>query len=417
VDPRAATRMKELVLQGIQLLNVENSELQFATAYDQLGALGEFIAKNFGQWLREERARLYAFDALEHAVKASGHMPVSGRLMALTPQQREQIADLVCEMWARIPVTYQFVFPLPVMGQVDEVIEITPGIAIKNSPRDMVDEMGMQLPRSLGALALAASDPPVASLVVEAKGLMQYSALAEVPAAVAIRAAKVVIQLGLVEKILDLSGWLSQASPRESKYTPRIGLPTNTGAFELPATFAMVLAEISLTPKAEASYASRFATIGAVLRREAELQQNPPKKARKESSEEIYARQIRQHCARIATAAEWLFDAEHAPESATTVVQTAIAYEALYGGGQGEPVVATLANRLAYALGKSPQFRESLREWFTDFYKNRSDVVHNGASRLTGKQRHDLSIMRNILHQALAHELDLLKQAGHLALE
>lgn len=412
VHQMAVARMKELVLQVIQLLNVENSELQFAPAYEALGKLGEFIAKAFGQWLQEDRARLYAFDAIEHALKTSGHMPASGRLAALTREQMEQIADQVCAMWAKIPVTYQFVFPLPLVGEVDEVIEITPGIVIKNSPRDTVDEVGMELPRSLGSLAFLASDPPMASLVVEAEGLMQHNTPAEVPAASAIRAAKVVIQLGLVEKILDRSGWLSQAAPKESKYAPRIGLPSNSGAVELPTAFATVLAEITMLPKTEASYASRFATIGAVLRREAELE--PNLKSKPKNSEENYIRQIQRHCARIATAAEWLFDAAHVPESATTFVQTAIAYEALYGGGKSEPVVETLANRLAYALGKSPQFRESLRQWFTDFYDIRSKVVHSGASRLTGEQRRMLSIMRNVLHQALEHELDLLRTAGPL---
>lgn len=406
--------MKELVLQVIPLLNVDNSQLQFGQAREALEPLAAFIGKTFGQWLREDRVQLYAFDAIAHAVKTSGGLPASGRL-ALTTRQREQIADQVCEMWDRVPVTYQFIFPLPVMGQLVEIIEITPGIAIKNSARDMVDGEGMQLPRSLGSIAGLAPDPPMASLVVESKGLMQYSVFAEQPSSLAIRAAKVVIQLGLVEKILQRSHWLSQTPPKISIYTPRIGVPLNTGTIELPVTFSTALAETSLASRTEASYTSRFATIGAVLRREAELDSNI--KSKPKTSEEKYVRQIQRHCARIATAAEWLFDAEHSPESATTVVQTAIAYEALYGAGKGEPVVAALANRLAYPLGKSPQFRDSLLEWFTEFYDIRSDVVHNGASRLTGKQRDTLAIMWNILHQALAHELGLLKHAGHRAMQ
>jgi hypothetical protein len=415
VHQQALSRMKELVLQVIPLLNVDNSQLQFAQAHKDLEPLAAFIGKQFGQWLREDRAHLYVFDAIEHAVKASGAMPASGRLTALTPQQKEQIADQVCEMWARIPITYQFVFPFPVMGELAEVIEITSGVAIRNSAQEMVDSEGMQLPRPIGAIAGLAPDPPMASLVVESKGLMQYRVFAEQPSSMAIRTAKVVIQLGLVEGILQKSDFLSQTPPKKAKYTPRTGVPLNLGAIDLAATFATVLAEISLASKAEASYASRFATIGAVLRREAEF--DPNIKSKPKTSEEKYARQIQRHCARIATAAEWLFDAEHSPESVTTVVQTAIAYEALYGAAKGEPIVATLANRLAYALGKSPQFRDSLLEWFTDFYDIRSDVVHNGASRLIGKQRNTLAIMWNILHQALAHEIGLLKHAGHRAMQ
>jgi Apea-like HEPN len=118
--------------------------------------------------------------------------------------------------------------------------------------------------------------------------------------------------------------------------------------------------------------------------------------------------------ARIATAAEWLFDAErNESESATTFVQTAIGYEALYGGSKGEPVVQTLANRFAYSLGRTPQSREFLRDWFEEFYEVRSQVVHNGASRLTGKQRKLLSIMLGLLRETLQHELGLVSAAIH----
>lgn len=144
-----------------------------------------------------------------------------------------------------------------------------------------------------------------------------------------------------------------------------------------------------------------------MLRHEADWD---PNRAKPKEKREVYKRLIQQHCARIATAAEWLFDAEHEPESATTFVQTAIAFEALYGGGKSDPVVETLSNRLAYALGKTPQHRDFLREKFTEFYGIRSAVVHSGASRLTGEQRNILLFVRNsVLRDALKHELELWK--------
>jgi hypothetical protein len=50
--------MKELVLEVIPLLTVKDSQLQFLPAYEVLEPLGAFIAKTFGLWLSEERARL-----------------------------------------------------------------------------------------------------------------------------------------------------------------------------------------------------------------------------------------------------------------------------------------------------------------------------------------------------------------------
>ena len=122
--------------------------------------------------------------------------------------------------------------------------------------------------------------------------------------------------------------------------------------------------------------------------------------------------QLDRHCARIATAAEWLFDATHDQASATTFVQTAIGFEALYGGAKGEPVIETLANRVAYSLGTSPQSREQTARAFTEFYDTRSAVVHSGASRLTTEQQRQLTNAQSTLRKALRHEMRLVSQGN-----
>lgn len=401
MHPQAAARMRELVLHALEQLQVQESRLQLS--FDTLRPLSDFIAKNCGQWLREDYSTLYAHQAIEHVLNSSGRMPASGSIRdALSPEQKERIAATVRDVWNRIPIIYQFVFPLPLLSRINESFEVAPGILIKDSPREMVDAANMESPGFLGgALAAAAADLPIASLVIDATGLMQFTMATEVPAALAIRTAKIVIELGLVEKIFDRAVWAAM-TPKEAKYTPHVGLPSNSGTIELPSDFASVLAGIVLV---QGLTASQIARIGAVLRHEADWNPDHPKPR---ETQELYRRQLQQHCARIATAAEWLFDAEHQPESATTFLQTAIAFEALYGGGKGEPVVETLANRLAYALGKTPQHREHLRKAFTDFYNIRSTVVHSGASRLTGYQRNVLLFMqRSVLYDALKHELDL----------
>ena len=49
----------------------------------------------------------------------------------------------------------------------------------------------------------------------------------------------------------------------------------------------------------------------------------------------------------------------------------------------------TLANRVAYSLGTSPQSREHLVHTLRSFYDTRSAVVHSGATRLAGEQERD----------------------------
>jgi Apea-like HEPN len=91
-------------------------------------------------------------------------------------------------------------------------------------------------------------------------------------------------------------------------------------------------------------------------------------------------------------------------------VQTAISFEALYGGAKGEPVVETLANRVAYSLGTSPQSREQLVETFCEFYDTRSAIVHNGATRLSNEQQRELVTAQSSLKKALRHELRLVSE-------
>jgi hypothetical protein len=117
----------------------------------------------------------------------------------------------------------------------------------------------------------------------------------------------------------------------------------------------------------------RFDKVGIVLAKEQEFETHHEVRRSRPTGGDP----VNQHCARIATAAEWLFDSEHDVQSATTFIQAAIAPESLYGGGIDEPVGKTLSNRLAYSLGKSAREREQLQVLFENFYVTGSRVVHS----------------------------------------
>jgi hypothetical protein len=122
----------------------------------------------------------------------------------------------------------------------------------------------------------------------------------------------------------------------------------------------------------------------------------------------VLTREADDHCARIATAAEWLFDAEYQPKSATTLMQTAIALEALHGGGERDPIRSTLANRIAYSLGVTAAERTELMSFVHRFHDTRSSVVHRGASRLNGDQPFNWMPGRTFCRKRLRHEMRLL---------
>jgi hypothetical protein len=181
----------------------------------------------------------------------------------------------------------------------------------------------------------------------------------------------------------------------------------------LPAALAGALARLTVKPseaQPQASLGDRLSVAGLILAREG--QSDPTVRKHAKSPVEAAPTELDRHCARIATAAEWLFDATHEQASATTFVQTAIGFEALYGGAKGEPVIETLANRVAYSLGTSPQSREQTARAFTKFYDTRSAVVHSGASRLTMEQQRQLSGSQSTLKKALRHEMRLVFQGS-----
>jgi len=241
----------------------------------------------------------------------------------------------------------------------------------------------------------------MASLVVTGRGLMNVASASDPAPAGAIRRAKAAIQLGLVEDVFELPSPKFRP-PQLVVYEPRESIET----VAVPAALAGALARLTVAPVIpQASLRERLATVGTVLAREE--QWDPTKRRVARGSAEAMQAQFDQHCARIATAAEWMFDAAREQRSATTFVQTAIAFEALYGGAKGEPVMETLANRVAYSLGTSPQSREHLVHTLRSFYDTRSAVVHSGATRLAGEQERQLIQAQAILKQALQHELRL----------
>jgi Apea-like HEPN len=91
-----------------------------------------------------------------------------------------------------------------------------------------------------------------------------------------------------------------------------------------------------------------------------------------------------------------------------TFVQLAIAFEALYGGTEEDPIEKTISNRIAYSVGRSTGEREQLRTDFAEFYRTRSKVVRRGATRLNYEQYQQFLMGQEVLTRCLKRELELL---------
>lgn len=406
----AQARMKEIVLAMLPNLRIsDDGDIEIA-ATGTLEPLSKFLAQNFDKWIDIDF--LHAWVSLNDAIADQG-LNQTGQLgQVSTEAQREVVAQSVVDYWAAVPFTYEFAFQLPALDPFDNPVEIAPGVTFKNVLIAQPPSLGIPLLSGLLSAAASATAPPPppqqrACLAISSKGLMQLNFGGGVAENAAIRRAKIALQLGMVAGVFD-TGYIkgkSFAPVSDATFSTLQGPPPEFKEIGLPAFFGSVLSRVRPAEDSP-SLVDALKPVGVVSthedRRNKKASKNP-----KEVAEDHFAR----HCARIATAAEWLFDAE-GERTPTSLVQTAIAYEALYGGSKQDPVVETLANRVAYALGKTPQEREELIRGFMMFYDTRSRVVHSGASRLTREQQAHLNRANWTLKQAFRHELGLVREGA-----
>jgi hypothetical protein len=413
----AHSRLRELVKNALNGIVVSaDQRVDFKSSYLFVDPLQQFLAKNLAKWVHDDYASIYSYLSINEVLSQRGLLSTSGALTSsASPEQRAQAADDICTYWVNVPQVYTFKFPLPSFLPLEADVSIAPGVVLTNAQRSEVDDEQMGLPITLSGLMGVATPTPCACLQVEASGLMRIGDSTEIPAASAIRTTKIVLALA---KVLGIFFALTPAinSPRYVTYTVRQGLGFESGRASLPGAFANSLKGCAITqpsnPPTLANLAfirsleERLSAVGVVIQGDATFgdMKQPPKTDTSATADY----RIRQHCARIATAAEWLFDAETEVPTAMTFVQVSIAFEALYGGSKDDAIGRTLSNRVAYSLGKSPASREEYISEFLDFYGTRSIVVHSGATRLTKLQRTQFANGKQMLRQCLRHEMGLL---------
>lgn len=423
MEQPVADRMRHLILNALPKLEVTDANRlnSGAELWTTIGPLADFVGNKFPAWIRSDYAAVHVYFSLSHALKNRGVLTKAGRLSDIcSPSELPAIADEVCKFWQSVPIDYEFLFPLASAEGYEAPTPIAPGITLKTFPKatdnpysglsGLITAPLGNLPSFLN-LANLESDAAGTCLSVVGKGVMDLIDEAEIPASSAIRKAKIVLQLAKVERI-----GRSHSTPQAGK-GPEVAiaiLPSNERSqLRLPHLFHTSIGLFtwshSLTDLPQAEFVAKFRRVAKVLKGS----DNWNGVGRKHKGKPTPQDYEDQQCARIATAAEWLFDAQHATASATTLVQTAIAFESLYParklekGVEPEPIVSTLSNRVAYSLGRSSAQRENIREGISEFYAMRSSVVHSGGTTLSTGQRMHLSYAQAVLTRALRHEMAL----------
>nr|WP_140404598.1 HEPN domain-containing protein [Sphingomonas sp. CDS-1] len=114
---------------------------------------------------------------------------------------------------------------------------------------------------------------------------------------------------------------------------------------------------------------------------------------------------------KLLTAAIWIFRANLSPRSMDTILESTIAIEVLLGDRETSDRIGLsklMANRCAYALGKSINERKEIIDFFVDFYKVRSDIVHNGKFKIENGEKNVVYKGLTLSQRILRHEINLL---------
>lgn len=418
MHPHALKRMKEIAITVLGTLEVSPQKYLMMPDYETFTPLMKFIGKAYSRWVDVDF--LYPFLSINKVLHSAGLLETPGTLGKTTDHARiVAAADELISFWEGLPYTYEFLFPLPSLDPNQGPSQISDGVSFKTCPG--TDAGVSQPPEAvpLGGLmslaaALQAPQPPVRCLAIEVKGVVLSALNIGIAGATAVRKAKITIQLGLALGAFS-SGWSERI--RDVKHAgikTLHGPPTDFNQVPLRVSFAEDLPQVyAAVPRVEGellpTLGEWLSDAGIVLKN---YERWDAEKDQAKNEAEVTRGHFDQHCARIATAAEWLFDARSETPSPTTFVQTAIALEALYGGTETEPVIETLTNRIAYTLGRAPQERHEFSRQFRKFYQTRSKVVHSGASRLSGEERFQLIHAQSVLNRALVHELELVSRGA-----
>jgi hypothetical protein len=97
-----------------------------------------------------------------------------------------------------------------------------------------------------------------------------------------------------------------------------------------------------------------------------------------------------QESQRLKTAAIWIFRAHTNQRWMDKILDASIAIEVLLGDREASDRIGLsklMANRCAYSLGQSHSERQQLHDFFINFYKVRSDIVHSGRLGITKAEK------------------------------
>jgi hypothetical protein len=113
---------------------------------------------------------------------------------------------------------------------------------------------------------------------------------------------------------------------------------------------------------------------------------------------------------KLETAATWLLRAHLSTSGMDKILESTIAMEVLLGDRDTSDRVGLsklMANRCAYSLGRTAVERKEIIDFFSTFYRVRSEIVHSGRFKISSTEAEVVTKGLNLASRILRHEIRL----------
>lgn len=137
----------------------------------------------------------------------------------------------------------------------------------------------------------------------------------------------------------------------------------------------------------------------------------PGEGARSDLVKQMEAAFSNKHALRVQLASQWLVDGMTSSNELLSFIQTMTSLEILFGDKKSSDAAGLqvlLKNRCAYLVGKTVEARQLILDEFDHIYDVRSRIVHRGHKRLTRKEQLLYLMLRKLLLESIAAEVNLL---------
>jgi hypothetical protein len=111
---------------------------------------------------------------------------------------------------------------------------------------------------------------------------------------------------------------------------------------------------------------------------------------------------------RLKTSCIWLFRSFHAERGMDKILSSTIAIEVLLGDRDASDRIGLsklMANRCAYSLGRTAEDRQAIYQFFIEFYKLRSEIVHSGRLNISDDELKVVTEGLSLASRILCHEV------------